>query len=94
MNIEHIGVKNRGAFGIKRDHKRVAEMTYARDGDEVIVIDHTEVAEDLRGQKIGDPLLAEAVKYARENGLKVRATCPFALRKLQASQEYSDVFAG
>jgi predicted GNAT family acetyltransferase len=94
MDITHIERGGRGAFLIKVDGKRVAEMTYVTAGETGFIIDHTEVDESLRGQKIGDKLLADAVKYARDKGLKIFATCPFALRKLQDSAEYADVFAG
>lgn len=95
MEIKHIENDSRGAFIIRGDDKkRLAEMTYSKAGETGIIIDHTEVDESLRGQKVGDQLLAEAVKFAREGGLKVFATCPFALRKLQNHQEYADVFGG
>lgn len=94
MDITHIERGGRGAFLIKIDGKRLAEMTYVTAGETGFIIDHTEVDESLRGQKIGDKLLADAVKYAREKGLKIFATCPFALKKLQDNAEYADVFAG
>lgn len=95
MEINHVEKGGRGAFLIRgEDGNRVAEMTYTTAGEHAIIIDHTEVDDSLRGQKIGDRLLAEAVKFARDNGLKIHATCPFALRKLQGSDEYADVFGG
>ena len=95
MDIKHIENDSSGAFIIRGDdRKRLAEMTYSKAGETGIIIDHTEVDESLRGQKVGDQLLAEAVKCAREKGLKIYATCPFALRKLQSNQEYADVFGG
>ena len=94
MDIKHIELHGRGAFVIKGEHKRLAEMTYVTVGDTGFIIDHTEVDESLRGQKVGDKLLAEAVKYAREKDLKIYATCPFALRKLKDTPEYADVFGG
>jgi len=94
MEITRIEKGGRGAFLIKADGKRVAEMAYFTTGESGFTIDHTEVDESLRGQKIGDKLLAEAVKYARENGLKIHATCPFALKRLQENADYADVFGG
>jgi uncharacterized protein len=95
MDIKQIENESRGAFFIRGDdRKRLAEMTYSRAGETGIIIDHTEVDESLRGQKVGDQLLAEAMKFAREKGFKVYATCPFALRKLQGNEEYVDVFGG
>lgn len=95
MEIKHVEKGGRGGFLIKGDDgKRLAEMTYVTAGETGFIIDHTEVDDSLRGQKVGDSLLAEAVKYAREKGLKIFATCPFALRKLTDNPEYADVFGG
>lgn len=95
MEIKHIEKGGRGAFLIRgEDRERLAEMTYVTSGESGFIIDHTEVDDSLRGQGIGDKLLAEAVKYARETGLKIYATCPFALKKLQGNDEYADVYGG
>ncbi len=95
MEIKHIEKGGRGAFLIRgEDGKRLAEMTYVTAGETGFIIDHTEVDESLRGQKVGDKLLAEAVNYAREKGLKIFATCPFAIRKLTDNADYADVFSG
>lgn len=94
MEIKHVEKGGRGGFLIREDGKRLAEMTYVNAGETGFIIDHTEVDESLRGQKVGDKLLAEAVKYAREKGLKIFATCPFALRKLSNNPEYADIFGG
>lgn len=95
MEIKRVEKGGRGGFVIRgEDGKRVAEMTYTTAGSNGFIIDHTEVDDSLRGQKVGDKLLAAAVEYARSNGLKIYATCPFALRKLQGSEEYADVFGG
>ena len=95
MEIKHIEKAGRGGFIIRgEDGNRLAEMTYTTAGDTGFIIDHTEVDDSLRGQEIGDQLLAEAVKYAREKGLKIYATCPFALARLKKTKDYHDVFAG
>ena len=94
MDIEHIKLGGSGAFIIKGDGKRLAEMTYVNTGEGGFNINHTEVDESLRGQKVGDRLLAEAVRYARESNLKISASCSFALKKLQENADYSDIFEG
>lgn len=92
MEIKHIKLGGKGAFIIKGEQKRVAEMTYVDAGEGAFIIDHTFVDESLRGQKVGDKLVAAAVEYARENNLKIYATCPFALKVLTRTTEYHDVF--
>lgn len=95
MEIKHTEKGGRGGFVVRgEDGKRVAELTYSLAGESGIIVDHTEVDEALRGKNVGESLLAEAVKYAREKGLKIYATCPFALAKLKETAEYADVFAG
>ena len=91
MDIKHLELKDRGAFVIKRDHERVAELTYKRE-DDTINIDHTEVDESLRGQHVGQKLVDEAVKFARENNLKITAACPYASKVLSRNSEFSDVY--
>ena len=95
MEIKHVEKGGRGGFIVRgSDGERLAEMTYTTAGETGIIIDHTEVDESLRGQNVGERLLAEAVMYAREKGLKIYATCPFALAKLKENSEYDDVFGG
>lgn len=92
MDIEHIEKGGRGVFIVRGDGKRLAEMAYKTEGDAAFTIDHTEVDESLRGQKVGDKLLAAAVEHARKNNLKIHATCSFALKKLHGNAEFADVF--
>jgi uncharacterized protein len=92
MDIKHIESKSRGAFVIKKDHKRLAELTYKKDGDS-INIDHTEVDKSLRGQGVGEDLVAAAVNFARYENIKVAASCPYANKVLRETVEYADVFS-
>jgi predicted GNAT family acetyltransferase len=92
MDIKHIEGHNRGAFIIKSEHKRLAELTYSKSDDNSINIDHTEVDESLRGQGVGQKLVKESVEFAREKGLKITATCPYASKLLSRNSEYSDVY--
>ncbi|MEO8464247.1 MAG: GNAT family N-acetyltransferase [Gammaproteobacteria bacterium] len=49
---------------------------------------HTFVPQALRGGGIASQLTAFALRYARENGLKVRPTCPFVARYLTRHPEF------
>lgn len=91
MDIKQIDLKGRGAFVIKEDHKRIAELTYKKENDS-INIDHTEVDKSLRGQGVGEDLVEEAVKFARDNNLKITATCPYAAKVLGSTDDYADVY--
>src|SRR5690625_7029535 len=56
----------------------LAEMTIVLNGPKQLIIDHTMVSDELRGQGVGDQLLEEVVQYARDNNRKIIPLCPFA----------------
>lgn len=70
-----------------------AMMTYVPNGDDKIVIDHTEVNEALRGQGVGQQLVAAAVEYARETHKKIVPVCSYAKKILEENKDYQDVLA-
>lgn len=94
MDIKHVENKGRGAFLIRAGGKRLAEMTYVKAGDSSFIVDHTEVDASLRGQHVGEQLVEAAVEHARNNNLKIFATCPYATSVFQKHPEYADVFSG
>jgi hypothetical protein len=91
MNIERIEHGSKGAFLIKENNQRLAEMTYSKAGENLIIIDHTEVSDALRGKGAGKKLVDEAVDYARKNGIKIIPLCPFAKSVFDRTPEYNDV---
>jgi hypothetical protein len=93
MKIQRDEHGKKGAFYIEKNGEWVAEMTYERAGDERIIIDHTEVDESLQGKGIGEKLVAEGVKSARDNYLKISATCPFVKKVIDETPEFQDVLA-
>jgi uncharacterized protein len=68
-----------------------AEMTFSRVSPQLIIIDHTEVANGLRGTGAGQRLAANAVDDARANGWKIMPLCPFMSAQAQRHSEWSDV---
>ena len=93
MKIQRTDSDNEGKFYIEENGKNIALMTYKKLSDGVIMIDHTEVDSNHRGEKIGEDLVAEGVKYARENNLKIAPTCPFAKAEFDKHDEYRDVLS-
>lgn len=91
MEIQHLEKNNKGLFFIREDGKRLAEMTYSRASESMIIIDHTEVSETLKGKGVGLQLVMEAVKYARENQQKILPLCPFAKSVFDKKPETHDV---
>ena len=93
MKIQRQEHGKKGAFFIEEDGEWVAEMTYVRNAEDEITIDHTEVDESLQGQGIGEKLVAEGVKFARENHLKITVTCPYVKKVMDETPEFQDVLA-
>jgi predicted GNAT family acetyltransferase len=68
-----------------------AEMTYSRAGDGLIIIDHTEVPAALRGRKVGERLVRQAIEDARREGITILPLCPFAKAQIGRHPEWQDV---
>lgn len=68
-----------------------AEMTYSRAGDGMIIIDHTHVPEALRGRKVGERLVRQAVEDARRDDIVIVPLCPFAKAQIDRHPEWQDV---
>ncbi len=68
-----------------------AEMTYSRAGDGLIIIDHTEIPAVLRGRKVGERLVQQAVEDARRDGVAIVPLCPFAKAQIDRHPEWQDV---
>lgn len=92
MEIQRSETDRGGKFYIEENDRQIALMTYKKSGAGEITIDHTEVDSNFRGEGFGKDLVGEAVELARENNLKIRATCPYAKRILDATAEFQDVY--
>lgn len=91
MNIQQADDGKKGAFYIEEDGERIAEMTYVWAGEQKFIIDHTEVSDKLAGKGAGKQLVAKAVEFAREKGVKIMPLCPFANKVFKKTAEYQDV---
>jgi predicted GNAT family acetyltransferase len=90
MEIQHDEHGRKGAFFIDEEGEWIAELTYFKTGD-TMTIDHTEIDEKLRGEGIGEDMVKAAVEYARANGLKVVAVCPYAKKVIERTPELQGV---
>lgn len=68
-----------------------AEMTYSRAGEGLIIIDHTEVPAALRGRRVGERLVRQAIEDARRDGVTIIPLCPFAKAQIDRHPEWQDV---
>ena len=92
MEIQHSFNKSDGRFFIKEEGKLLAEMTYEIKSDNVILITHTEVSDQLEHKGIGRKMLALTVELARESKMELRSICTFAKSILDKTEEYHDVY--
>jgi uncharacterized protein len=91
MEIKFEQKATKGSFFIEENGQRLGEMTFSRAGDDVLIIDHTEVSEALKGKGAGKQMVAAAVDYARKNKIKILPLCPFAKSVFDKVKEYQDV---
>ncbi|TWT00551.1 GNAT family N-acetyltransferase [Planomicrobium sp. CPCC 101079] len=70
-----------------------AEVHYVPTGLSRIIVDHTHVAQKLRGQGVGEALVKRVIEFAREEKLMIVPLCPFAKKQFQVHPEYQDVLA-
>jgi predicted GNAT family acetyltransferase len=91
MEVKHITEVDRGAFISESNGREVGLMTYVSAGKDKIIIDHTEVFPEFEGKGIGTVLVMEAVKYARDNHLKIMPLCSFARKVFRKTPEINDV---
>ncbi|WP_151734555.1 GNAT family N-acetyltransferase ['Paenibacillus yunnanensis' Narsing Rao et al. 2020] len=81
-------------FYIAGDGKDLAEITYRSDeGNGDIVVDHTFVSEDLRGQGAGEKLVRAVVDKARAENVKIVPECTYAAHQFKKHAEYADVLS-
>ena len=92
MEIKEQETESKGSFYVEVNGEKKAEMTYSKAGKERIIIDHTEVSDDLRGEGVGLKLVEHAVNYVRARGIKMLPLCPFTKATLQKHPEWKDVW--
>ncbi len=91
MNIQHRESGHQGAFFIEEDGYEKALMTYRLRGKDTMIIDHTEVDEELQGKHIGVQLVITAVEHARNHHQKIMPQCTFAKSVFDKMPELQDV---
>jgi predicted GNAT family acetyltransferase len=93
LDVHHAEEGGRGAFFVERGGLRLAEMTYSRAGERLIIVDHTEVHAKLQGMGVARRLLDTLVAWARQTGTTVTATCPYAKAQFAKDDSIRDVYA-
>ncbi|MBL7724755.1 MAG: N-acetyltransferase [Chitinophagaceae bacterium] len=90
MLVQHKQVGGKGMFFVQQEGNILAEMVYTMVSAEKMIIEHTEVSDELRGQNTGNQLVSTAVEYARTHGIKIIPLCPFANAVFKKKPEFAD----
>lgn len=93
MQIIHQEGPSGGAYSTTIDGS-TAKLTYSRASPTLIIVDHTEVPDALRGQGVGQTLAAHAVEAARAGGWKIMPLCPFFKSQVDRHPDWHDVVSG
>jgi len=91
MEIKLTDSGTKGSYFISDGDETLAEMTWVKGSDLYIIVDHTMVAERLKGQGIGRKLLEKVIELARERNIKILPLCPFVKSVFDKVPEYEDV---
>lgn len=95
MLIQQKQEGSKGSFYVQEGNDMLAEMTYSMTGTDLMIIDHTEVSDVLRGKNVGYQLVHAAVENARTNHIKILPLCPFAKSVFDKKKtEFGDVLRG
>jgi len=70
------------------------ELAYSFPAEGVVDFTHTFVDEELRGQGVAEALARQALDFARKEHLRVRTSCKFMQKFVQAHHaDYQDLLA-
>ena len=67
----------------------LGEVDYPYISSIVVDINHTYVDMSLRGKGVASFLLTNAFNYFRENNIKVKCSCSYAIKWISNHKEYS-----
>lgn len=92
MHIQHEESDIRGRHFINDEEgNMLAEITYAMQHPDTMVVDHTEVSDVLKGKNIGFQLVGAVIEHARAKGRHVVAVCSFASAVIEKNPGFKDV---
>lgn len=92
MVIQHKQRGGNGMFYVQVDGAVLARMTYSEPDAATMVIEHTEVDDEIRHENVGYEMVRAAVQYARNRRLKIVPLCPFVKSVFAKKPDYRDVW--
>lgn len=69
----------------------LAEIRFVPTGATKLIVDHTYVSNELRGQGVGEALVKRIVAFAREEQKQIIPLCTFTKSQIDQHEEYQDV---
>lgn len=91
MQILHKSANGKGYFYVKVDDDILARLTYVQTDKNQLLLEHTEVDDELRGKNVGYEMVTAAVAYARQHNLRIVPICPFVQSVFDKKPDYADV---
>jgi len=94
MSVQLEQKEHRGSFYMEGEGRRLAELTFSATPDgKLVILDHTDVSDSLRGQGVARKLVEAAVAWARRTNVKLMPLCPFAKAVFDSEPQFGDVRA-
>ena len=79
-----------GAFFVEYEGRRIAELTYAMQGDDAVA-EHTWVDPKFRGGTLARDLVEALAAWARTEGRKVVPACAYVQGVFARDERYGDL---
>lgn len=70
-----------------------AEMTFRKEANSTIIIDHTGVPPEYEGRGIAARLVNQAIADAREQGFRITPVCSYVVAQFRRHPEWADLRA-
>lgn len=90
IEIVHIQELSTGIFEAMMNGKKVGELTYRKQGNNCWIVNHTEVAEQCKGQGIARLLVDAVVLYAKKNGYYILPVCSYVKALFNRVSEFQE----
>lgn len=91
--IQQKETDGKGMFYIEKDGDIIAELTYTRQDNNIMTLDHTETNPEYEGEGLASSLVKHSVEYAKEKDLKIDPLCRYAAAQFKRHEEYREVQA-
>ncbi len=93
FTIEREDAAGHGRYVVHLPGGLEAEMTYRKLGTTAIAIDHTYVPPEFRGNNIAQKLVERGIADARDDGVKVKPECSYAVAQFRRHPDWADLLA-